>query len=427
MRAFLLAILCVVVGALLGGFGPLSSAAPKAGSVAEAGRSRPVTQDLPSALVVPASAGSPGHIDGSSFWRFPTGWPPRPISDGLVFTADDAAGLIVSFSGATVGDRWIWRYFAPGFPPPAPPYSECAVEILAANDPNNPSGQIALTAFCGVPSPQVLKTYPSGCPCSSSGTGVLLVVAGFAAALPGPWSVVVDFRDDGGAGTSSVASAGFSIVDTPAFLVTHGYGDDCGGVVSLRQLLREALALDDSNLSESEDRVQCYKYDPRAGVTEGAIGMAGRVRKLRSDLSMPPAARVHLVGHSMGGLVARRYFETLYGSPDGPIGSIHMLGTPNEGVFIANVEKHLCKAVLIFGLFASSACKLADWTDVVDDVVNFETDSDGTADMTPGSDLLDLLNDGFELPPTPPYRTYIGGKGSKWGGPRPTAVIMTVL
>ncbi len=47
------------------------------------------------------------------------------------------------------------------------------------------------------------------------------------------------------------------------------------------------------------------------------------------------AARVDLVGHSMGGLVSRDYVKTLGGAAE--VDSLIMLGTPNYGTVVANI------------------------------------------------------------------------------------------
>ena len=72
---------------------------------------------------------------------------------------------------------------------------------------------------------------------------------------------------------------------------------------------------------------------------------------------MGPSDEIDFVGHSLGGLVARYYVEVIHGGSDGPIGSISMLGTPNEGVWAAKFGKWVCPAVAVtFGPLAGIAC-----------------------------------------------------------------------
>jgi hypothetical protein len=57
-------------------------------------------------------------------------------------------------------------------------------------------------------------------------------------------------------------------------------------------------------------------------------------------LSTTGASQVHLVGHSMGGLIARYYIEHLGGA--GKVGACVMLGTPNHGTFMSRIGVGVC-------------------------------------------------------------------------------------
>ncbi len=73
-----------------------------------------------------------------------------------------------------------------------------------------------------------------------------------------------------------------------------------------------------------------YSYDyasTRGTVKELGDGLAGYLLSLRRE--MPPERPVHLVGHSMGGLLIR-YAVSTCGNEIHP-GRIIMLGTPNHG------------------------------------------------------------------------------------------------
>jgi triacylglycerol lipase len=57
-------------------------------------------------------------------------------------------------------------------------------------------------------------------------------------------------------------------------------------------------------------------------------------------LSTTGASQVNLVGHSMGGLIARYYIEHLGGA--GKVGACVMLGTPNHGSLMSRVGVGVC-------------------------------------------------------------------------------------
>ncbi|MEX2245689.1 MAG: choice-of-anchor X domain-containing protein [Dehalococcoidia bacterium] len=351
----------------------------------------------------------PGYVESAGIWREPLGEPPLFSPDGTVYTDDYRFRLQVTVVDPPVGSLWTWRYYYPETDPgTAPPDFTCWHKLAAAEDQQNPSGMIAHVHNCpGFVS--VIDTYPGGCPC--------VIEDPFGAWITpdeghvGPWKVIVDYTDPSGAEIPAVIQSDIHLERAPAVLVIHGYNVGCGSLDTFMDLLREELGV-------SSSRVQCYGYDSRKGVAPAAIELAWRVREFRADLDLAPDAPIHLVGHSMGGLVARYYREHLYGSPDGPIATISMLGTPNNGVALAKFEQAPCiaaSAVPVVGPLLGAGCATIDWVDLEDDITGFDPDSAGVDDMTPGSTMLHALNDHFVLPPTPQYWAYIGHKGGYLG------------
>jgi hypothetical protein len=87
-------------------------------------------------------------------------------------------------------------------------------------------------------------------------------------------------------------------------------------------------------------RYAVYTYDWRRDLVESARGLALRLEGLARDMG-EPAARFHIVGHSMGGLVARYYLRYGGAEPakDAPVtwagarraASVVLAATPNSG------------------------------------------------------------------------------------------------
>ena len=65
------------------------------------------------------------------------------------------------------------------------------------------------------------------------------------------------------------------------------------------------------------------------------------------------ASAIHVVGHSMGGLVTRRY---LAGSPDARVKRVVLMGTPNQGSQIADLVNELRLFHFIFGPAGKELC-----------------------------------------------------------------------
>jgi pimeloyl-ACP methyl ester carboxylesterase len=87
-------------------------------------------------------------------------------------------------------------------------------------------------------------------------------------------------------------------------------------------------------------RYAVYTYDWRRDLVESARGLALRLEGLAREMG-DPGARFHIVGHSMGGLVARYYlrFGGAEPAPDAPVtwagarrtASLVLTATPNSG------------------------------------------------------------------------------------------------
>jgi hypothetical protein len=389
--------------------------------------------DVPQA---PSGAGAltltgTGHIDYQAIIRSPSGgWPVRIESDKILFTGDIGGGLGVHIAGGEMHDKWTWLYYDPEG---ALYSSQCYIQIRNPGEQGNSTPYVALVTNCpGVPGQQwaVLETFASGCPCTSGTVWTLAVpIAGHPPeAETGTWTAFVDYTDPGGVTTPGVAHDDMYLMYTPAVVLMHGYDASCGDLsdtgpehLGLEQLVEQELAV-------TPDRVQCFEvedqngYDSRKGVKTAAIAMPYFVQDLRASLAMGPDEEVDLVGHSLGGLVARYYYRFWWGANDGPVGSISMLGTPNQGVWVANLEPFTCafaEAMLgwipFFGPFAGSACAVVDWRELEEQVLGFDPDSQGVVDAGPGSKILDDLNSNFVLPSYPVYQVHAGLNGS-WLG-----------
>jgi pimeloyl-ACP methyl ester carboxylesterase len=361
----------------------------------------------------PLSPTSPGHVDDWWVFRNPPIAGYMAVADKIVFTKDDSGGLAIAVSSAEHHDKWTWSFYFPGNPPGGGvPDKSCWAEIRAPGDPGNPYSVPALATNCTPSGFVEVYAFPGPCPCSF-GAWIGPLIAGYPAESEvGTWTAIVDYTDPGGVPTPAVAVDNIYLMHTPAVLLIHGYMGSCNSLDQLESAIEQELAV-------TQDRVGCYDYDSRKGVEPAARAMAGYVRDVfRPSLGMGPDQEVDLVGHSMGGLVARYYYQFRWGSPDGPIGSISMLGAPNEGVWIAELEKFMCAPAGLFGILGLGACFFIDWADLEDDLFKFDPDSDGVDDMTPGSEMLHWLNDDFTLPlhgELPEYRAHAGGDASEIG------------
>lgn len=109
---------------------------------------------------------------------------------------------------------------------------------------------------------------------------------------------------------------------TPIVLV-HGMVDNR----SIFTLLRRAL------LRRGFGRVLTLNYSP---FTQDFRAVAGRLGQLiEQTCEQTGYERVHVVGHSLGGLIARYYVQRLGG--DARVHTLCTLGTPHEGTWSANL------------------------------------------------------------------------------------------
>jgi hypothetical protein len=110
--------------------------------------------------------------------------------------------------------------------------------------------------------------------------------------------------------------------------------------------------------------------------------------------------------------VARYYRQFEWTSADGPIGSISMIGTPNLGVRIAKLKDPICTAADIL-LWPFDGCEVVSWGAL--QLTDIDLASQAVADMTPGSDILLKMNNGFVLPEMPIYRAHAGIRSTEIG------------
>ncbi len=377
----------------------------------------------------PLSPTGAGHIDSQGIFKCPAVGPCiYPVSDKILFTQDRFGGLGIIVSGAAVHDGWTWSYYFPGNPPQqGVPDLTCWMEIYPPGEPPNTTGFVALVSNCNPTGVlEVVKTFPSGCPCSFSGVAVALIAGWPAEYELGTWTAIVDYTDHSGEPIPAVAQDNMYLMHTPAVVLIHGYMGDCDGLATLEQNIEQELAV-------SDDRVTCYEYDSRKGVATPAGELERFVAGFRQDLGMGLGEEVDLVGHSMGGLVARYYAQRPLCLQ---IGSVSMLGTPNEGVQAINWEEFTCPAVGLasavagggplgflggvgLGILTTATCDVVDIADWEDDLFGYDPDSQGIDDMKPDSTVLKLLNIGF-VPPEPPelpdYRAHAGLHSTVGGG-----------
>ena len=72
-------------------------------------------------------------------------------------------------------------------------------------------------------------------------------------------------------------------------------------------------------------------HDMRTTLRENAVALNNHLAKLRTEL---PARKIHLVGHSLGGLLALQ-LRLLADHPNPGIGRIVLLGSPYHGSYVA--------------------------------------------------------------------------------------------
>lgn len=111
------------------------------------------------------------------------------------------------------------------------------------------------------------------------------------------------------------------------------------------------------------------------------------------------AAKVDLVGHSMGGLVSRDYVKTLGGSAE--VDSLITLGTPNYGTAVAS----LANFFLLGNCLTITGCQQMTLGSSYLSALNAGDDSIGTVRYT----NITTINDELVLPHTSGYLTAADG------------------
>jgi hypothetical protein len=109
---------------------------------------------------------------------------------------------------------------------------------------------------------------------------------------------------------------------TPVLLV-HGFAGTSSIFTALRHALRR----------HGLDQTHTVTYSPLTrDVRTAALRLAGEVEGLCARTGR---RRVHLVGHSLGGLIARYYVQRLGG--DKRVAVLVTLGTPHQGIAVARL------------------------------------------------------------------------------------------
>jgi pimeloyl-ACP methyl ester carboxylesterase len=122
------------------------------------------------------------------------------------------------------------------------------------------------------------------------------------------------------AAISTGIPSGDSLHDVPVVLV-HGYGHNRSGWFTLDRRLRRA----------GFTSVHTFNYNPLSGeVPKVAAQLAERVDLLRTVTGQP---YVHIIGHSLGGLVARWYVQEEGG--DEAVHTAITVASPHEGTWTA--------------------------------------------------------------------------------------------
>jgi pimeloyl-ACP methyl ester carboxylesterase len=114
---------------------------------------------------------------------------------------------------------------------------------------------------------------------------------------------------------------GDTVHDTPVLLV-HGYGHNRSGWFLVERLLREA--------GFTSVHTMNYIAFGREGVPELAQRLAARVASIRE---LTGAGKVHLVGHSNGGILIRWFVQELGG--DQVVDTAITVASPHEGTVAA--------------------------------------------------------------------------------------------
>lgn len=131
-----------------------------------------------------------------------------------------------------------------------------------------------------------------------------------------------------GAGTAEAAgTAGTLSPGSRPVVLLHGFVDNRSVFVLLRRVLAR----------HGRDRVESLNYSPLTCDLRTAAELLGR--RVAEILARTGHAEVDLVGHSLGGLIARYYVQRLGG--DARVRTLVMLGTPHSGTtFVPLADAH---------------------------------------------------------------------------------------
>ncbi len=192
---------------------------------------------------------------------------------------------------------------------------------------------------------------------------------------------------------------------TPGVLLLHGFRSDCGAMEFLRVGLMIWLGVE-------AERVQCFQYDSTNGVAIAASQLLEKEDHFRASIGLYSTDKVDYVAHSFGGLVARYLVEYL--GPNGPAGTLQMLGTPNDGHKLADFMRDLCPGDDYPIIEGGVVCEIAQF--VVDHVDgNTDLQAQDITDLSEGSEVLERINaDPGE--PGVTYRVRVGRNASRLGG-----------
>ena len=122
--------------------------------------------------------------------------------------------------------------------------------------------------------------------------------------------------------------AGDAVHDTPVLLV-HGYGHNRSGWFLLQQALRQA--------GFTSIHTMNYIAWGNEGVPQLAARLAARVEAIQA---LTGAEKVHLVGHSLGGVLIRWYVQELGG--DRTVDTAITVASPHEGTVAAMAAPGPC-------------------------------------------------------------------------------------
>jgi pimeloyl-ACP methyl ester carboxylesterase len=118
--------------------------------------------------------------------------------------------------------------------------------------------------------------------------------------------------------------SGDTTLDTPVLLV-HGFGHNRSGWMVLERRLRRA----------GFTSVHTWNYNPlRYNVPRLAEGLSRRVELLRA---LTGSEKVHVVGHSLGGVLLRWYVQELGG--DATVVTAITIASPHEGTRLARYAR----------------------------------------------------------------------------------------